>query len=52
MKYERTARSHAQFISRPKESRFMLEDELAIAIGVSKRLNDLAKILEQSPLLE
>lgn len=52
MRCERTARSHAQFISRSKESRFVLEDELAIAIGVSKRLNDLAKILEQSQLLE
>ena len=35
-----------------EESSFVLEDELAIDIGVSKRLNDLAKILEQSPLLE
>jgi len=52
LKYARAARSHAQFISRSKESRLVLEDELAIAIGVSKRLNDLAKILEQSPLLE
>jgi hypothetical protein len=52
LKGKRTARSDVQFISRSKESRFVLEDELAIAIGVSKRLNDLAKILEQSPLLE
>jgi hypothetical protein len=30
----------------------MPEDELAVAIGVSKRLNDSAKELKQSPLLE